>query len=273
MPTRHILFLVGSAAKRCDCLLWPGGPARMSCPRSAPRSSTRRLAAPSRPWKIPMPDEPFLREKEREAIQAGTLPSDDRRHVGRTWIWRGVRVALCGEPPRRDRVASAAEFESRTRPRRYETRITSIPLLSGLGSRATQSGQLTRAAARSMGFVRADDATSAFRSHCAWSVRTGADSTITFPPSPAPQAPGQDRACQGTASYGIAPGDPDSHVTAGKIGGTHGTRVPAATSRGTGVAGGRDLIITSSFPGSPMAKSRTESPRRREVVSSHPRWP
>ena len=59
-----------------------------------------------------MPDDPLLREKAREAIRAGTLPS--RRPDGTLGgSGFGGACALCGELLRRDQLELAAVFESR----------------------------------------------------------------------------------------------------------------------------------------------------------------
>jgi len=58
-----------------------------------------------------MPDEPLLREKAREAIRAGTLPSQrpDGTLGGPGF---GGACALCGERLRPNQMELAAEFES-----------------------------------------------------------------------------------------------------------------------------------------------------------------
>jgi hypothetical protein len=61
---------------------------------------------------LAMPDEPLLREKAREAIRAGRLPSPrpDRTLGG---PGSGGACALCGEVLQRDQMELAAEFDRR----------------------------------------------------------------------------------------------------------------------------------------------------------------
>jgi len=72
-----------------------------------------------------MPDEPLLREKARDAIRAGGLPSrrPDATLGGPGF---GGACALCGELVRRNEMELAAELILVTRPLGYEALTTSI---------------------------------------------------------------------------------------------------------------------------------------------------
>ena len=59
-----------------------------------------------------MPDEPLLREKAREAIRAGTLPSR-RPDATLGGPGSGGACALCGELLRRNEMEQVAEFDCR----------------------------------------------------------------------------------------------------------------------------------------------------------------
>ena len=69
------------------------------------RSACVRLGAPT------IPDEPILREKARDAIRSGRLPS---RRSDRMWGGPGVSAscAVCGEPVSRDQTGFELQFES-----------------------------------------------------------------------------------------------------------------------------------------------------------------
>jgi len=57
-----------------------------------------------------MPDEPILREKARDAIRSGRLPS---RRSDRMWGGPGMSApcAVCGEPVSRDQTGFELQFE------------------------------------------------------------------------------------------------------------------------------------------------------------------
>src|SRR5262245_61008154 len=69
-----------------------------------------RDRSPSAHEAIPMPDEPILRQKARDAILTGKLPG---RRPDRTWGGPGVGApcSICGEPVRRDQMEFEVQFE------------------------------------------------------------------------------------------------------------------------------------------------------------------
>ena len=86
-----------------------------------------------------MPDEPLLREKAREAIRAGTLPS--RRPDGTLGgPGSGGACALCRVLRRRDRLESAAEFESRIVTPTLRNSTTPIPCAISSGKSSDTGG-------------------------------------------------------------------------------------------------------------------------------------
>jgi hypothetical protein len=69
-----------------------------------------RGASPEERRDAHIPDEPLLREKAREAIRSGKLPSRPADRIVERHGWSGLACPVCGEPVKRDEVDVEIQF-------------------------------------------------------------------------------------------------------------------------------------------------------------------